>query len=141
MSSINKAYIARVLLPVFLGAVIYCLLRDPSLIIFKEANITYNHYRNLYKPFKIKKQSTIHSTQRLSQLSHFFYGISILQKRNLLNIESISNIQTRFSSYADYMKPKNIPYICEKSLARAEERLNYKPKFLPHHFQQFFKTK
>ena len=35
MFSINKAYTTRVLLPVFLGAVIYCLLRDPSLIIFK----------------------------------------------------------------------------------------------------------
>ena len=38
MFSINKAYVARVLLPVFLGAVIYCLLRDPSLIIFRLIN-------------------------------------------------------------------------------------------------------
>ncbi len=35
MFSITKAYTTRVLLPVFLGAVIYCLLRDSSLIIFK----------------------------------------------------------------------------------------------------------
>ena len=43
MSSINKAYIARVLLPVFLGAVIYCLLRDPSLIIFRLINSSTLH--------------------------------------------------------------------------------------------------
>lgn len=43
MFSINKTYIARVLLPVFLGAVIYCILRDPSLVIFRLINSSTLH--------------------------------------------------------------------------------------------------
>ncbi|UCG99743.1 MAG: hypothetical protein JSU78_04700 [Deltaproteobacteria bacterium] len=38
MLSIKRVYIIRVFLPVFFGGVIYCLLRDPNLAIFKLIN-------------------------------------------------------------------------------------------------------